>query len=518
MRIQPVILCGGSGTRLWPLSREQHPKQLLAFNGDSLSLLQHTARRLDGLAVNPAPAAPIVLCNEEHRFMVAEQLRAIGVEPAAIILEPTGKGTAPALTLAALHALADEDPVLVIMPSDHVIEGREAFHDAVRRGAALAAEGSIVTFGVPPESAETGYGYIRTGAELHPGRTPPAHGVGSFVEKPDLETARRYVEAGTYLWNSGMFLARCSVWIEALARLRPEMLGACELAHAQAARDGSFYRVDPHAFGECPSDSIDYAVMERLGAQRAQGEGPAAAVVRLEAGWSDVGAWDALWKIGKKDGDGNVVQGDVCAVDTHGALITAQHRLVACVGLEDVVVIETSDAVMVARRDRAQDVKKIVARLKSEARPECQSHRKVFRPWGSYDGVDSGERFQVKRIIVNPGATLSLQLHYHRAEHWIVVRGTARVTRGDEVFLLTENQSTYIPLGVKHRLENPGRVPLEIIEVQSGAYLGEDDIVRFEDSYGRTEGRTAGRTEKGEKPASSPQPALVQPAAGEGKA
>ena len=489
MRIQPVILCGGSGTRLWPLSREQHPKQLLALNGDSLSLLQHTARRLDGLTISAAP--PIVLCNEDHRFMVADQLRAVGAQPAAIMLEPVGKGTAPALTLAALHALADDDPVLMVMPSDHVIAGREAFHHAVLRAAALAAEGCIVSFGVPPASAETGYGYIRAGEELHPGRTPAAYSVSSFVEKPDAETARRYVEAGTYLWNGGMYLVRSSVWIEALARLRPEMLGACELAHAQGVRDGDFYRVDPHAFAECPADSIDYAVMERLGAQRARNGGPAAAVVSLAAEWSDVGAWDALWNIGAKDGDGNVVSGDVCAVDTRGALVIAQHRLVACVGLEDVVVVETSDAVMVARRDRAQDVKKVVARLKSEARPECLNHRKVFRPWGSYDGLDSGERFQVKRIIVNPGAALSLQLHYHRAEHWVVVRGTARVTRGDEVFLLTENQSTYIPLGVKHRLENPGHLPLEIIEVQSGAYLGEDDIVRFEDTYGRVAGGAA---------------------------
>lgn len=503
MRIQPVVLCGGSGTRLWPLSREQHPKQLLTLNGDSLSLLQQTVRRLDDLAISSVlPAAPIVLCNEVHRFMVADQLRAIGVQPSAIILEPAGKGTAPALTLAALHALADDDPVLVIMPSDHVISGREAFHDAVRRGTALAAGECIVTLGVPPESPETGYGYIRTGNELHPGRTPAAYSVSSFVEKPDAETARRYVDAGTYLWNSGIYLVRCSVWIEALAGLRPEILAACELAHGQGARDGDFYRIDPDGFRECPQDSIDYAVMERVGTQRAKNEKLSAAVVRLDAGWSDVGAWDALWKIGAKDGEGNVKHGDVCAVDTRHSLLISQHRLVACVGLEDVVVIETSDAIMVAPRDRAQEVKKVVSRLKSEARSECLNHRKVFRPWGSYDCLDSGERFQVKRIIVNPGAALSLQLHYHRAEHWVVVKGTARVTRGEQVFLLTENQSTYIPLGVKHRLENPGRVPLEIIEVQSGAYLGEDDIVRFEDSYGRTG--------KSNAPDAAPPPAPVQ--------
>lgn len=494
MKIQPVILCGGSGTRLWPLSREQHPKQLLALNGGRLTLLQETAGRLDGLAAKLAPpAAPIVLCQEEYRFMVADQLRAIGAASPSILLEPAGKGTAPALTLAALHTLADADPVLAVMPSDHVIADRPAFHDAIRRGAALAAGGSIVTFGVPPDAPETGYGYIRVGGELDAGRAPPAYAVGSFVEKPDGETAQRYVAAGAYLWNSGIFMVRSSVWIDAIGRFRPGILAACELAHGQGVRDGDFYRVDAGAFGTCPQDSIDYAVMERIGAQRARKEAPRAAAVRLEAGWSDVGAWDALWRIGARDADDNVVHGDVCAVDTRRALLLAHHRLLACVGLEDVVVVETPDAVMVARRDRAQEVKKVVARLKSESRRECLSHRKVHRPWGSYDGIDGGERFQVKRIVVNPGAALSLQVHYHRAEHWVVVRGTARVTRGEEVFLLTENQSTYIPLGVRHRLENPGRVPLEIIEVQSGAYLGEDDIVRLQDTYGRLErGRDPG--------------------------
>ena len=496
MRIQPVILCGGSGTRLWPLSREQHPKQLLALNGDNSSLLQETARRLVGLAIEPGPAGgPVILCNEEHRFMVAAQLRAAGVAPRAVLLEPAGRGTAPALTLAALHTLADEDAMLIVMPSDHVITSKPAFHDAVLRGAGLAAEGCIVTFGVPPEAPETGYGYIRTGEALSPERSPAAYGVASFVEKPDAQAAERYVAAGTYLWNSGIFMVRGAVWLDALRRLRPDMLAACERAHARGAKDGDFYRVDARAFTECPSDSIDYAVMERIGSQRAKNGRPLAAAVRLDAGWSDVGAWDALWKIGAKDGEGNVVHGDVCAVDTRQALLVAQHRLLACVGLEDVVVVETPDAVMVARRDRAQDVRKVVSRLKSEARPECLNHRKVFRPWGSYDGVDAGDRFQVKRIVVNPGAALSLQMHYHRAEHWIVVRGTALVTRGEETFLLTENQSTYIPLGVKHRLSNPGRVPLEIIEVQSGAYLGEDDIVRFEDSYGRTDRPNEGRSE-----------------------
>ncbi|HET9404019.1 MAG TPA: mannose-1-phosphate guanylyltransferase/mannose-6-phosphate isomerase [Burkholderiales bacterium] len=510
MKIQPVVLCGGSGTRLWPLSREQHPKQLLALNGD-LSLLQETLRRMDGLAIKPAPAAaPVVLCQEEYRFLVNDQLRAIGAQARSIILEPAGKGTAPALTLAALHVVKDDDPVLLVMPSDHVIERREAFHDAIRRGAALAAEGCIVTFGIPPAAPETGYGYIRVGNELYPGRTPPAYDVDSFVEKPDGETAQRYAASGSYLWNSGIFMVRGSIWLEVLGRLRPEMLAACELAHGQGARDGDFYHIDARAFEECPQDSIDYAVMERVGPRRAGSKGPRAAAVRLEAGWSDVGAWDALWQIGGKDGDGNVVHGDVCAVDTRKALLIARHRLLACVGLEDVVVIETADAVMVARRDQAQAVKQVVSRLKSQGRRECVTHRKVHRPWGSYESVDGGERFQVKRIIVNPGAALSLQIHYHRAEHWIVVRGTARVTRGDQAYLLTENQSTYIPLGVKHRLENPGRVPLEIIEVQSGAYLGEDDIVRFEDTYGRAEKSQAA----GVTPAPSLS-AVPKPAAGD---
>ena len=488
MKIQPVVLCGGSGTRLWPLSREQHPKQLLALNGAKLSLLQETVRRMDGLEERLArPADPVVICNEDYRFLVADQMRAIGAKTRSILLESSGRGTAPALTAAALHTLADGDPVLVIMPSDHVIAEREAFHDAVRHGTALALAGHIVTFGVPPVWPETGYGYIRAGTDVDGGHKPAAYNIVSFVEKPDAETARSYVAAGSYYWNSGIFMVRASVWLDAIGRCRPDILAACERAHAQGARDGEFFRLEAAAFESCPQDSIDYAVMERIGARRQDGEGaPRAAVVQLEAGWSDVGAWDTLWKIGGKDADGNVIHGDVCPVDTHGALLVSQHRLIACVGLDDVVVVETPDAVMVAHRDRAQDVKSIVSRLKSEARSECVIHRKVHRPWGSYDCIDGGERFQVKRIVVNPGAALSLQVHFHRAEHWVVVKGTARVTRGEETCLLTENQSTYIPLGVKHRLENPGKVPLEIIEVQSGSYLGEDDIVRLEDTYGRT--------------------------------
>jgi mannose-1-phosphate guanylyltransferase/mannose-6-phosphate isomerase len=487
MKIQPVILCGGAGTRLWPLSREQHPKQLLALSGGEASLLQETVQRLDGLEGKLArPSAPVILCNEDYRFLVSDQLRTKGIKAQSIILEPAGRGTAPALTLAALHVRADDDPVLVVMPSDHVITGRDAFHDAVRHGTALALAGHVVTFGVPPLSAETGYGYIRVGAELDAGHSPAAHTVGAFVEKPDMETAQRYVAEGSHLWNSGIFMVRASTWLGAIARCRPEILAACESAHAHGTRDGDFFRVDGAAFDKCPSDSIDYAVMEKIATRQPVAGAPRAAVVRLDAGWSDVGAWDALWKVASKDRDGNVLRGDVCAVDTHQALLISGHRLLTCVGLDDVIVIETPDAVMVAHRDRAQDVRSIVSRLKSESRSECVAHRKVHRPWGSYDGVDQGERFQVKRIIVNPGAKLSLQVHYHRAEHWVVVRGTAQVTRGEETFLLTENQSTYIPLGAKHRLANPGKVPLEIIEVQSGAYLGEDDIVRLEDNYGRT--------------------------------
>ena len=459
--VQPVILCGGSGTRLWPLSREHHPKPLHAVNGER-TLLQETALRCAG--------DPIVVCNETHRFLVQEQLRRAGARPRHIILESKGRGTAPALTLAAIQAVTADDPVLVAMPSDHFIAQRDAFKGAVERGVALAAKGRIVAFGVPPTAAETGYGYIRSRNEF----------IESFVEKPDAAKAAEYLASGDYLWNAGIFAVRASVWIDAIGNFRPEILKACERALRQGRRDGTFLRVDATAFGECPADSIDYAVMERVAD---------AMVVRLEAGWSDVGAWDALWDIETKDAQGNVIHGDVHAADTRNALLIAQHRLLACVGLDDVVVVETPDAVMVARKDKAQAIGAMVATLKAAGRAECLAHRKVLRLWGSYDGIESGERFQVKRIVVDPGAALSLQMHYHRAEHWIVVRGTARVTRGDETFLLTENESTYIPPGTRHRLENPGKLPLEIIEVQSGGYLGEDDIVRFEDNYGREETR-----------------------------
>ncbi len=468
--IQPVILCGGSGTRLWPLSREHYPKQLHALNGEG-TLLQQTALRLRGAA--GIAGEPIVVCNEGHRFMVETQLRSAGAHAKAILLEPIGRGTAPALTLAAVHALSADDPVLVAMPSDHFITEREAFQRAVQRGAALACGARIVCFGVAPTAPECGYGYIRADGDY----------VDAFVEKPDAATARQYLESGKYLWNAGIFAVRASVWIDAIGAFRPDILKACERAYRQGKRDGAFVRVAEQPFCDCPPDSIDYAVMEKI--SHGSG-GPEAMVVQLEAGWSDVGAWDALWGIESKDADGNVIHGDVQTADTKNALLISQHRLVACVGLEDVVVVETPDAVMVAKKDRAQSVGALVSKLKAAGREETLAHRKVQRPWGSYDSLESGERFQVKRIVVDPGASLSLQMHFHRAEHWVVVRGTARVTRGAETFLLTENESTYIPPGTRHRLENPGKMPLELIEVQTGAYLGEDDIVRFEDSYGRT--------------------------------
>lgn len=472
-----MILSGGSGTRLWPLSREQYPKQLLPLVGEE-SLLQATARRLDGLS--PA-AEPLVVCNEEHRFVVAEQMRGLGRE-AAILLEPVGRNTAPALTLAALWALRSGDPVLVVMPADHVILDAGAFRDAVQRAATLAEAGMAVTFGITPDCPETGYGYIQRGTAL--GGTSNAFALARFVEKPDRSTAQGYLDSGDYLWNSGIFVVKASVWRSAIGVCRPDILAACESAAAGWKADGDFVRVAAEAFATCPSDSIDYAVMERITAGVAGL--PAAAVIPIDAGWSDVGAWDSLWKVVPKDADGNACRGDVMLYDSTDTLALAESRLLACVGVHDLVVIETPDAVLVAHKDHTQDVKKIAERLKREARGEAHSHRKVHRPWGWYDGIDSGERFQVKRIVVKPGATLSLQMHHHRAEHWIVVRGTARVTRGDETLLVSENESTFIPLGTKHRLENPGKVPLEMIEVQSGSYLGEDDIVRFEDNYGRS--------------------------------
>jgi len=479
MNLQPVILCGGAGTRLWPLSREQYPKQLLALTGKE-TMLQATARRVDAslTASGTQVLAPIVVGNEDYRFITAEQLRQVGVTPAAVVLEPVGRNTAPALTLAALAALeGGGDPVLVVMPADHIIGDVNAFRAAVASAAAYAAAGKLVTFGIRPTCAETGYGYICAGAAL----TGAGGGrlIHAFVEKPDAPTAERYLASGEYLWNAGIFVMRASVWLDWLGALRADIVAACRAAFAARSQDRDFLRVGREAFAACPADSIDYAVMEKLPV----GDG---VVIPFAAGWSDVGAWDALWQIDGKDGDGNVLRGDVMAVNTRDTLAISQSRLVACVGLVDVVVVETPDAVLVAHKSRMQQVKDVVARLKREGRTEADAHRKIYRPWGYYDSIDAGNRFQVKRIVVNPGAALSLQMHHHRAEHWIVVRGTARVTRGEETFLVSENESTYIPLGTRHRLENPGKVPLEMIEVQSGAYLGEDDIVRYEDTYGRS--------------------------------
>ncbi len=490
-KLQPVILSGGSGTRLWPLSREHYPKQLLApFGGHTL--LQATVTRLAGLDTgegdsDPTVAAPLVVCNEEQRFLVAEQLRVIGTPPGQLLLEPIGRNTAPAATLAALHVAADDSAaVLLIMPADHLIRDTAAFHDAVRCGLDAAAQGAVVTFGIVPTRAETGYGYIRKGAALEATGGIVPHRIDAFVEKPDASTAQGYLDSGDYLWNSGLFMVRADVWLDAIARFRPDIHAAVLRAHEHGSQDGDFFRVDKTAFSACPGDSIDYAVMERLatGDNGDPGDTPAV-VIPLDAGWSDVGAWSSLWEVLPQDEDGNILRGDVLAEDTRDSLLFAEHRLVAAIGLDNIIVIETADAVLVAHRDHAQAVKQIVQRIKGAGRSEHQLHRRVHRPWGSYEGVDQGDRFQVKRICVNPGASLSLQLHHHRAEHWIVVRGTARVTRGDETFLLSENQSTYIPIGERHRLENPGTLPLELIEVQSGAYLGEDDIVRLDDHYGR---------------------------------
>ena len=465
----PVLLSGGSGTRLWPLSREAYPKQFIPLIGEH-SLLQQTALRLRGL---PGADTPLVVANEEHRFVVAEQLRQVGAAPSALLLEPMGRNTAPAIAVAALQAMAaGDDPVLLVLPSDHVIRDEAGFRAAVLAALPAAEQGALVTFGIVPTAPETGYGYIKAAASAEGG----ARAVERFVEKPDLATAESYLASGEYFWNSGMFAFRASRYLEELGKTQPAMIERARDALARGKRDSDFLRLDRESFAACPSDSIDYAVMERTQAAR---------VLPIDVGWNDVGSWSALWEVAEQDGDGNAHRGDVLAQDCRNTLALGDKRLVALLGLEDVVVVDTDDAVLVAHKDRVQQVKDIVTRLKQAERPQATWHRKVYRPWGSYDSVDNGTRFQVKRIVVKPGAALSLQMHHHRAEHWIVVSGTARVTCDDKVFTLSENQSTYIPLGSRHRLENPGKMPLELIEVQSGSYLGEDDIVRFEDQYGR---------------------------------
>ncbi len=475
MKIIPVILSGGSGTRLWPLSRQLYPKQLLPLVNNN-TMLQDTVLRVQHVP-NVADDV-LVVCNEEHRFLVAEQLRAIQKDNHQIILEPEGRNTAPALTLAAL-AMNNDDDVMLVMPADHVIQDTDAFNQAISEAAALAAKDHVVTFGVVPDRPETGYGYIQRG-EKNSGQD--SYRINRFVEKPDRETAQSYVTSGEYYWNSGMFMLKPKVWLDYLQTFNPNMVAACKTAYEKGTRDQDFFRADKQAFLNSPSDSIDYAVMEKLADQY----GEQTAVVPLQAQWSDVGAFAALWEIGSKDADGNVVKGDVKTIASSNSMLLSQGRFIAGIGLSDTIVIETADAVLVADREHVQNVKQVVEWLKQEQREEHLIHRRVYRPWGTYESIDVGERYQVKRITVNPGAALSLQMHHHRAEHWVVVNGTAKVTRGEDTFIVSENESTFIPIGTKHRLENPGAIPLEMIEVQSGSYLGEDDIVRFEDQYGRT--------------------------------
>ncbi len=472
--IIPVILAGGSGTRLWPLSRKHYPKQLLELV-DENTMLQNTVKRLMTLE---NVSEPVVICNENHRFMVAEQLLAMGMEKSQIILEPVGRNTAPALAVAALKASKiDSEAVIMVLPADHHIKNVEALHGAMEAGNSLALKDYLITFGIVPDSPETGYGYIKKGSLINDlNDDSKAVTIAQFVEKPDLKTAKEYLKSGDYCWNSGMFMFKASKVLEELKMHVPKIVETCNEAVENGQEDLDFFRLDKEAFESCPEDSIDYAVMEKT---------DKGVMIPLSAGWNDLGSWDALWQAGVKEEHGNVIRGDVLTHDVKNSFLHAESRMIAAVGLENHVVVETSDAVLIAPRNRVQEVKKIVSQLKSVMREEADIHKKVYRPWGVYEGVDLSDNFQVKRITVKPGARLSLQKHFHRAEHWVVVKGTAIVTKGDEEFILKEDESTYIPLGVIHRLENPGKIELELIEVQSGSYLGEDDIVRFEDVYGR---------------------------------
>ncbi|WP_290703259.1 mannose-1-phosphate guanylyltransferase/mannose-6-phosphate isomerase [Amphritea sp.] len=468
----PVIMAGGSGTRLWPLSRTQYPKQFLALNSD-LSMLQETVKRLGRVEqVN-------LICNEEHRFLAAEQMRILN-QPCSIFLEPVGRNTAPAIALAAIEAVSKGlgSECLLVLAADHVIEDENVFQQVIAKSEPLAKEGMLVTFGIVPTHPETGYGYIKADVKGQRSKQEKTehYPVAEFVEKPDLETAQSYLAEGGYYWNSGMFMFRADRYLEELGKFRPDILDACQKAMADTATDMDFVRVNAEAFGACPDESVDYAVMEQT---------EQAVVLPLDAGWSDVGSWAALWEIKDKDASGNVLDGDVIAHSTTGSFVMSSDRLVTTLGVDNLIVVDTPDALLVADKSRIQDVKMIVADIKTAGRNETFQHREVYRPWGKYDSIDAGDRYQVKRITVKPGARLSVQKHHHRAEHWIVVSGTARVTKGEETFLVTENQSTYIPLGEVHCLENPGKVELELIEIQSGSYLGEDDIVRLEDRYGR---------------------------------
>jgi mannose-1-phosphate guanylyltransferase len=470
----PIIMAGGSGTRLWPLSRSLYPKQFLPLLGES-TMLQSTINRLKPLAQaeDVDIAAPVTICNEDHRFIIAEQLRSIN-QMGSIILEPQGRNTAPAIALAAnivKKQNVDDDPLLLVLAADHVIQNEAAFTAAVQKAIPIAQQGKLVAFGIVPQSAHTGYGYIQRGDELESGFT-----VKEFVEKPNKETAQDYLDGGKHYWNSGMFLFKASRYLDELSAHRPDIAQACDESLKDTSTDLDFIRVNKEAFMECPDESIDYAVMEKT---------QDAVVVPLDAGWNDIGSWAALWDESSKDQNGNVINGDVILQDTRNCLVQSNERLVATIGLEDIVIVDTKDVVMVAHKDKVQDVKAIVAKLKAKNRNEWKIHREVYRPWGKYDSIDQGNRYQVKRITVNSGEKLSLQMHHHRAEHWIIVSGTAKVTVAEKTQLLTENESIYIPIGVIHSLENPGKLPLEMIEVQSGSYLGEDDIVRFQDRYGR---------------------------------
>jgi mannose-1-phosphate guanylyltransferase/mannose-6-phosphate isomerase len=475
--IVPVILCGGVGSRLWPLSREYYPKQLMSINGDAFSLFQKTILRLGSVS---GAAPPIIVCNDSHRFMIAAQMQAVEAEHRSIILEPVGRNTCPAIAVAALDAVKNgSDPVLLVVPADHLIRNAEPFAAAVQTGNDYALREKIITFGIVPDRPETGYGYIRKGECAGEAGTNGAFRVWEFTEKPELDKASAYLESKEYLWNSGMFMFQASVFLDELNRFAPGILDACRQAYDGARRDLDFIRLDEKTFSACPNDSIDYAILEKTSK---------AVVIPLDIGWSDLGSWTSLRDVCSKDEHGNGTCGDVMLEDVNNCYIHSENRLVAALGIRDQIVIETKDAVLVASTDRAQDVKLLVSRLKNQMREEALTHLRTYRPWGSYENIDLGDRFRVKRITVNPGAALSLQMHYHRAEHWVVVKGTARITRGEEVFLLNEDQSTYISWGTKHRLENPGKIPLELIEVQTGSYLGEDDICRLEDIYGRLEG------------------------------
>jgi mannose-1-phosphate guanylyltransferase len=468
--ITPVIMAGGTGSRLWPLSRELYPKQFLTVTGEQ-SMLQQTVARLSDIE----HSAPVLICNEEHRFIAAEQMRLWGYKHGGIILEPVGRNTAPAIALAALQAVNnatdDKEPILLVLAADHIIENTQAFKDAVSKALPFAQNDQLVTFGIVPTAPETGYGYIKSGKQ-----NGDAFSVSEFVEKPDFATAEAYLASGNYYWNSGMFLFKASRYLEELAKFAPEMLDVCKRAIATPSQDVEFIRVDKAIFETCPNVSVDYAVMEKS---------QDVVVVPMDAGWSDVGSFSALWEVSAKDENKNVIKGDVITVDSNNNYIYAENKLVSTVGIDNLVVIETKDAILVAHKDKVQDVKAIVNQLKAAGRTEHKLHREVYRPWGKYDSIDAGKRDHVKRITVKPGEKLSIQKHFHRSEHWIVVSGTASVLNGDKTIIVSENESTYIPLGTIHALENPGKIPLEMIEIQTGSYLGEDDIVRFEDRYGR---------------------------------